>query len=165
MSERAVPESRLGAQKEIAWDDGTSAGKRSIAGAGHAVKFKAQGKNIDLVGVRIFCSRYGQPSPPNEDAYVWLCDSDFKRLATFPVPYSTFTRGEPKWITIPLKRTRVPDQFVLCVGFNPTSTKGVYVHYDAAAGGQSFTGLPGSASRAFDKGDWLIRAVVQEGGD
>ena len=111
--------------------------------------------------MRVFGSRYGQPAPPAENAYVWLCDADFKLLSVFRFPYGSFQRGVEQWVTIPVKPTLVPERFIVCVGFNPTATKGVYVHHDSAGGGQSLLGLPGRDSRPFEKGDWLIRAVLQ----
>ena len=150
------------AQKELAHDDGASTGKRSVAGSGHAVRFEAHSKNCYLTAVRIYGSRYGQPAPPAENAYIWLCDADFKLLSPFPFSYANFERGNEKWVTIPIKPIRVPQRFIIGVGFNPTATKGVYVHHDAAGSGNSLLGLPGRDSRPFEKGDWLIRAVVQE---
>ncbi len=161
-SSGATPPRLSPAQKELARDDGTSAGRRSVAGSGHAVRFDAPGKNYYLTSVRVYGSRYGQPTPPPENAYIWLCDADFKLLSVFLFAYGTFQRGEPQWVTIPVKPTNVPERFILCVGFNPTSAKGVYVHHDAAASGDSLLGLPGRDSRSFDKGDWLIRAVLQQ---
>lgn len=154
----------LGTPKELAHDDGASAGKRSLAGSGHAVRFEAPGKDF-LTAVRFFGSRYGQATPPSENAHAWLCDSDFKLIAPFPFPYSSLARGEPKWVTIPIKPTRVPERFIVCVGFNPTATKGFFVHHDNTAGTNSLTGLPGRPGQPFEKGNWLIRAVIQEAGD
>ena len=151
-----------GPRKELAKDDGVSAGKLSSAGSGHAVRFDAPGKECYLTAVRIFGSRYGQPQPPRENASIWLCDAEFKKIAEFPCPYYLFQRGDPKWVTIPVKPTQVPAEFIICVGFNPTGTKGVFVHHDAAGSGSSYLGLPGSKGRPFGKGDWLIRATVQE---
>ncbi len=151
----------LSGGKELLRDDGQSGGKRSMAGGGHAVKFDAPSKDCKLTGVRIFGSRYGQPTPPAEDAHVWLCDAEMKTLATFTVPYSSFARGEPKWVTVPVAPTSVPEHFMVCVGFNPTATKGVFVHHDNSASGSSFVGLPGATPKPFEKGDWLIRAVVR----
>jgi RNA polymerase sigma-70 factor (ECF subfamily) len=148
--------------QELAQDDGVSAGMRSMAGSGHAVRFNAPGKDRYLTAVRIYGSRYGQPQPPRENASIWLCDTAFKKIAEFPVPYAYFVRGDPKWVTIPIKPTLVPPEFVVCVGFNPTATKGVYVHHDSSGSGSSFTALPGAKGQPFDKGDWLIRALVQE---
>jgi RNA polymerase sigma-70 factor (ECF subfamily) len=151
--------------QELAQDDGVSAGKRSMAGSGHAVRFTAPGKDSYLTAVRIYGSRYGQAQPPRENAYLWLCDAEFKQIAEFPFAYGTFVRGEEKWVNIPVKPVRVPAEFVVCVGFNPTATKGVYVHHDNGGSGSSFMGLPGSKGRTFDQGDWLIRAVVQDAKD
>ena len=148
--------------QELAKDDGVSAGIRSMAGSGHAVRFNAPGKESYLTAVRIYGSRYGQPQPPRENASIWLCDSEFKKIAEFPVPYAYFTRGDPKWVTTPVKPTLVPQEFVVCVGFNPTATKGVYVHHDSSGNGSSFIALPGGKGQPFNKGDWLIRALVQE---
>jgi hypothetical protein len=133
-----------------------------VAGSGHAVRFTALGTNSYLTAVRLFGSRYGQAAPPKEDAFVWLCDGDFKLIATFPFPYSTFERGDARWVTIPIKPTLVPQRFVVCVGFNPTATKGVLVHHDTAGSGDSFLGLPGRKGQLFQTGDWLLRAIVQE---
>ena len=142
-----------------------SAGKRSVAGSGHAVRFTAPGKDSYLTSVRIFGSRYGQPQAPRENASVWLCDAEFKKIAEFACPYASFERGEPKWVTVPVKPVRVPPEFVVCVGFNPTATKGVFVHHDNGGSGDSFLALPGGKGRAFAQGDWLIRAVVQDARD
>ena len=67
--------------KELAKDDGVSAGNRSVAGSGHAVRFEAPGKGYYLTAVRIFGSRYGYPQPPRENASVWLCDTGFTKIA------------------------------------------------------------------------------------
>ena len=150
---------------ELAKDDGVSAGKLSAGGSGHAVRFTAPSKDCYLTAVRIYGSRYGRPQAPRENAFVWLCDSDFKPIAEFPFPYSTLERGEAKWVTIPAKPTRLPPEFVICVGFNPTGTKGVYVHHDSGGSGASYLALPGGKSRPFEKGDWMIRPVVQDAKD
>jgi serine/threonine protein kinase/formylglycine-generating enzyme required for sulfatase activity len=148
--------------KELAKDGGSSAGQSSERGSGHAVRFEAPSKDCYLMAVRIFGSRYGDPQPPRENAFVWLCDTSFQKIAEFAVPYSYFVRGGPRWVTIPVRPTKVPLDFIVCVGFNPTRTKGVYVHYDSGGSGSSFLGLPGGMGQPFDKGDWLIRAVVRE---
>jgi hypothetical protein len=151
-----------GPARELARDDGVSAGKLSTAGSGHAVRFEAPSKESYLTAVRIYGSRYGEAQPPRENASIWLCDTGFKKIAEFPCPYSRFERGDPEWVTVPVKPTQVPPGFIVCVGFNPTGTKGVYVHYDSGSSGGSFLALPGGKGQPFGKGDWLIRAVVQE---
>lgn len=147
---------------EVAHDDGQQAGKSSMAGGGHAVKFESgPGAPAYLTSIRLYGSRYGLPKAPKEDFHVWLCDEDFKQIAEFDFPYSKFVRGRPKWVTLKTKPTKVPDKFTICVGFNPTGTKGVYVGYDQEASGNSLIGLPGRNARAFSKGDWLIRATFE----
>lgn len=147
--------------QELSRDDGTPVGKRSMAGSGHVVKFEAPSKGCTLVAVKLYGSRYGTPTPPNENANIYLCDENLKTIATFPVPYSKFIRGEPKWYTIPVKATNLPPKFVICAAFKPTATKGVYVHHDASGSGSSSMGLPGGTVAGFEKGDWMIRAVVR----
>jgi hypothetical protein len=150
---------------ELALDDGQPAGKSSIAGSGHAVRFEANGTNCFLTEVRMFGSRYGLPEPPKENFHVWLCDKGFKPIADFPFPYSSFPyagEGEGKWVTLKVPPTRVPPEFVICVCFNPTATKGIYANYDKEAGGHSFVALPGREDAPFKKGDWLIRACLDQ---
>src|SRR5438552_2829541 len=99
-------------------------------------------------------------SPPDQDFHVYLCDSDGKTIKDFPFPYKTFLRGGDRWYTLKLEATEVPKKFIVCLSFNPSASKGVYVHYDAKVDGDSRVGLPGELNDAFDKGDWMIRAIV-----
>jgi RNA polymerase sigma-70 factor (ECF subfamily) len=146
---------------ELAVDDGKSAGKKSLGGSGHAVAFEADGEGQKLVAVKIFGSRYGAQQPPAEDFHVYLCDADGKQIKDFAFPYKLFLRGGDRWVTLKLAEpTEVPKNFILCVSFNPTQSKGVYVHYDKASDGDSRTGLPGELNDAFAQGDWMIRATV-----
>jgi RNA polymerase sigma-70 factor (ECF subfamily) len=148
---------------EIAVDDGVAAGKKSIAGSGHAVVLEAPSDGGKLVAVKIFGSRYGTPQPPVEDFHVWLCDGDGKQVKEFAFPYKLFLRGDPKWVTLklpePAELPKAGEKFILCVGFDPQQTKGVYVHYDKHADGDNRTGLPGQLNDTFGQGDWMIRAV------
>jgi hypothetical protein len=151
------------APQELAWDDGKSTGQRSIAGTGHAVRFGAPGDSCYLTEVRLYGSRYGYPAPPAENFHVWLCDQDFKVISDNPFPYSKFTRGNPRWVGLKLsKPVKVPPEFIICVGFNPTGTKGVYVHFDGESSGYSLVGLPGEPGEEFSEGDWMIRAKVEK---
>lgn len=147
---------------ELAHDDGRAAGKNSIAGGGHGVRFNVLGDSWYLTSVRIHGSRYGQPHAPNEDFHVWLCDKDFKVIADFPFPYAKFARGNPKWVKLKIPPTNVPQDFIICVGFNPTGTKGVFVSRDQEGGGDSLSGLPDRGNGTFNQGDWLIRANVDQ---
>jgi hypothetical protein len=147
---------------ELARDDDKPAAKKSIAGSGHAVAFDAGGDGWHLTSVRLFGSRYGAAKPPAESFKITLCDETFQRIADFQAPYSTFQRGDAKWVTIPMTPTRVPAKFIICVTFNPTATNGVFLHHDAATEGGSLTGLPGEKPSPFQSGDWLLRATLDQ---
>jgi len=160
----AAPAQKKAASKpsERAYDDGKSAGKSSIAGGAHAVKFEGE-KDCQVLTVRIYGSRYGTPQPPQEKFKIVLADADNQTIEEMEFPYSVFKRGEPAWYTVKLpKPVDVPATFYVVVDFNPEQTKGVYVHYDAEASGHSFTGstTDNVKPESFDKGDWMIRAMV-----
>jgi tetratricopeptide (TPR) repeat protein len=149
-----------GAFSELARDDGTSAGKRSIAGAAQGVKFQAPCDGAKIVAVRIYGSRYGTAQPPAENFRIWVADANSKQIAEFSLPYSKFERGDPAWVNLPVKPTEVPRTFSVFVDFDAQRTKGVYVHYDAAADGNSVTADRSGKVTPFRDGDWMIRAVV-----
>jgi hypothetical protein len=151
-----------GKTQELTHDDGQAAGKSSIAGGGHAVRFQVPDDSWYLTSVRIHGGRYGRSQPPREDFHIWLCDRQLNQIADFPIPYAKFARGASKWVTLEVKPTLVPQEFIICVGFNPTATKGVYVSHDdkANSDGTSMTGLPSGEPKLLEKGDWLIRATV-----
>jgi hypothetical protein len=153
-----------GNPREVARDDGTSAGKRSIAGAGHAVGFDAPGGDWYLTAVRVFGSRYGTNDPPEEKFTVFLLDEKNRRIAEFPFAYARFERGDPEWVELDVSPTLVPAKFVVGVDFQPTARRGVFVHHDAATDGGSATGLPGRGFAKFAKGDWMIRVKVDRKG-
>jgi hypothetical protein len=146
---------------ELANDDGASVAMKSFAGSGHAVRFKAPAANLYLTAVKIYGNRYGYPQAPAENFHVWLCDESGKSISDFPFPYSSFERGDPTWVTLTTKPTKVPPKFIICVGFNPTQTKGVMVHYAKKASGSSLMGLPGRPLSPFTAGEWMIRAEVR----
>ena len=156
----AEPGALTGKPRELAHDDGTSAGKRSIAGAGHAVAFEAPGEGWYLTRVRVYGSRYGAAEAPEEKFTVFLLDERHRRVAEFPFPYAAFERGGPAWVDLDVPPTLVPAKFVVGADFQPTARKGVFVHHDAAGGGRSTTGVPGRELGKFEGGDWMIRAVV-----
>jgi hypothetical protein len=149
------------ATREVARDDGQEAGKRSIAGGGHAVRFEAPGEGWSLTSVKVHGARYGYPKPPAEDFHVYLCDDKFRKIAEFPFPYARFKRGRSEWVTLKVKPTPVPVKFIIGVGFNPEATKGVYVSHDGAGDGKSLVGLPDDESEPFPKGDWMIRGTLE----
>ena len=87
-----------------------------------------------------------------------MCDKDFKLIADFTYPYAKFSRGNPKWVELRVKPTAVPREFVICLNFDPTSTKGVYVSHDEE--GKGLVGLPGKQAGSFTGGDWMIRVTA-----
>ena len=148
---------------ELSHDNGTMSGKNSIAGGGHAVKFKVEGDSNYVTSVSLHGSRYGMPQPPREDFHVWICDSNFKPIATFKFRYSSFTRSDPDWKKFTIKPTKVPEEFIVCFGFNPQATKGVYVSHDNKPSETSMIGIPGRGSpQPFSQGNWLIRCKVEK---
>ena len=59
----------------------------------------------------------------------------------------------------------MPPKFIVCFGFNPHQTKGVYVSDDAKNSENSLIGVPGKGEpRAFAQGDWMIRCKVENRG-
>ncbi|MAD79701.1 MAG: SHD1 domain-containing protein [Pirellulaceae bacterium] len=148
-----------GKPQELTRDDGTPAGKKSFP-RGIASSFEAPAKGYYITSVRIHGGRYGQSQPPKEDFHISLCDKDFKLIADFEIPYSKFARGNPKWVALRIKPTEVPPEFVVCLNFNPTSTKGVFVSHDQE--GKSLVGLPGKRAGSFTGGDWMIRVSVDQ---
>ena len=151
-----------GALLEVKYDDDKSVSKKSMAGGGHVIRFEKPSGEWFLTSVSIFGSRYGARRPPREDFHIWLCDEDFKVVSDFPIPYSKFPRGAPKWVHLKVKPTKIPPNFIICAGFNPSARKGVFVHYDAESSDHSFTGLPGRQPRPFAGGDWMIRVGLDQ---
>jgi hypothetical protein len=147
---------------ELSRDDGKAAGKRSIAGAGHAARFDSPGPGWYLTKVTVHGSRYGTARPPAENFRVWLCDKDFKAIREFPFPFSRFERGEPTWVALDMPPTLVPKEFCVCVAFNPTGAKGVFVSHDQESSGFSMTGIPGQEGVQFKQGDWMIRVSLDQ---
>src|SRR5262249_25840179 len=130
-SETIQPKMLTGKPRDLVLDDGQAAGKKSIAGSAHAVRFEVSDDASYLTAVQLLGSRYGTPAPSG-DFSVWLCDEQFNPISEFKFPYAKFQRGEPRWVSLDIKSpTKVPKKFIVCFGFNPTATKGVYVSHDA----------------------------------
>ncbi len=157
-----APKALRGHPVELKRDDGIAAGKASLAGGGHAVRFEVPGEDYYLLGVSLHGIRYGGQPPKDEKFHVWLCDEEFKPVADFPLPYTALESGGQKWVRLPIPPTLVPAKFIICVGFNPTASRGFFLDHDAAGSGLSLTGLPGKEGSPFGKGDWMIRATVDQ---
>jgi len=151
-------------------DDGTSDGKRSIAGGGHAKRFAAPGGGEwYLTAVSVFGSRYGPPQAPAGATFeIGLCDAEMKPIVVWKQPQALFPRGEAKWVRVAVPPTRVPPGekgFHVCLQFRPTATQGVFMHFDSSNAKQdehaSFTAIPGQAGELFAAGEWMIRAEIE----
>lgn len=161
-AEQATAESDASEADSLKYHDGTADGKRSIAGTGEMITFGAPA-GTKIGAIRIHGSRYGVAKAPDESFLVYVQSGDQKRvLHTELVPYSTFERGEEKWVTVKFKEpVEVTPRFWVTLDFRAEKTKGVYVSYDSSTGGKhSRLGLPGiKASETKDKGDWMIEAA------
>ena len=79
------------------------------------------------------------------------------------VPYARFRRGQSRWVTLKFDEPmEVPEKFWVIFDFGAERTKGVYVSYDTATGGQhSRIGLPGAESEKVDfGGDWMVQLML-----
>jgi hypothetical protein len=151
--------------RELSHDNGVMASKSSIAGGGHAVKFKVDGDSWQVVSVSLHGSRYGEARPPKENFKIWICDAKFEPIATFEFPYSSYVRGKPGWKNFRVRPTRVPQEFIVCFGFDPHQTKGIFVSHDDKPSETSLIGVPGQGDpKPFTKGNWLIRCKVEKRG-
>ncbi len=102
------------------------------------------------------------PKPPPDKFQVWICNANFRPIATFRFPYAAYTRENAVWKSFKIRPTKVPKEFIVCFGFNPQATKGVYVSYDGKPSKTSFVGIPGrNGPVPFTKGNWLIRCKVE----
>jgi hypothetical protein len=158
----ATPEELTGKATELSADDEEPAGKQSTADSGHAVGFETADDSFYLTAIKIHGARYGSPQAPKEDFVLTLCDENFEVISSFKLPYSKFSFGEMKWVKLEVKPTLVPKNFAVFVEFNPTQRKGVFVSHDGAVNHKSYSGLPGKKPRPATKGDWLIRAEVDQ---
>jgi hypothetical protein len=162
-SETIARNKLTGQPMKLDLDDGTSDGKRSIAGGGHARKFKSPaGGKWYVVAVSVYGSRYGPPKAPATKFDVALCDAEIKAITQWQHPYATFPYGDPQWVRIEVPPTRAPEEFAICLNFRPTATSGVFVHSDSSRSGDSQVATPGKPGKALDAGEWMIRVELDQ---
>ena len=145
-------------------DDGSQENKRSMTGAGHAVRFECPDDDKWYVkAVSVHGSRYGTPKAPNEDFQVVVASDDLTRRREFQKPYSLFDRGEEDWVRFGIGPVEVQGAFHVAVFFNPTRTKGVYVGIDSDSSPTHSATIvatkPGEMESDLE-GDWMIRVYV-----
>ncbi|MCU0726129.1 MAG: S41 family peptidase [Planctomycetes bacterium] len=149
--------------RELARDDGTMVGKRSLAGSGHSVTFDRPAGKHWIRAVRVHGARYGGGYDPADTFFtVAITDPDGKVLKETPAPYSLFAPGTLAWVDVPLEpAVPAPARFTVNLSFAPTATKGVFVGIAGSKEAASTSGLPGTATTPLEAGrGWMIRAVV-----
>jgi len=149
----------------LSYDDGKSDGSRSIAGATQTMVFDKPAGDWSLVQVWLHGSRYGYPAPPSENFDIYVCDAQMNVLKEYQRAYSTFGRGDAKWVVMPLEPVLLTDKFYVLFHFHAEQTKGVFVHYDTSvAESHSWVGAWGGETKPMrEKSDWMIRAVIAPG--
>jgi len=161
---KASPTPPVGS-KTLLYDDGKSDGKTSIAGATQTIVFEKPAGDWSLAQLHVFGSRYGYPAAPAENFDIYVCDGQMNVLKQYQRAYSTFDRGDPRWVIMPLERVLLTDKFYVLIHFHAEKTKGVYVHYDTSVPeAHSWVGVWGGETKPMkDQSDWMIRAVIAPG--
>ncbi|MEM8680982.1 MAG: hypothetical protein AAGF97_16680 [Planctomycetota bacterium] len=150
-------------------DDGTQESKRSMTGAGHAVRFECpDDEQWYVTSIAIHGSRYGTPRAPRDKFSVVVASDDMQRVAKTAKPYSMFKRGEEEWVKFDIRPVEVPKDFQVMVFFNPTQRKGVYVGVDensAPTHSMTVTSDSPTETKSDIAGDWMIQAFVSKSPD
>ena len=146
----------------LSYVDNTAEGVRSIAGSGHAVKYRRPADGKYLMAVEIFAHRYGHYTAPTEDFHVYVLDEERKLIQACPVPYSRIEWGFPRWYTLPLPAVEVPEEYYVALTFNPHQTKGIYLGLDKSVErSHSYIGRPTTGFEPVgEKFDWMVRSVL-----
>ncbi len=142
-------------------DDGSQESKRSMTGAGQAVRFECPDDQKWYVrAISVHGSRYGAAQPPNEDFQVIVANDDLSQRQEINRPYRLFKRGKEDWVRIGVDPVEVEGAFHVATFFNPTQTKGVYVGIDTDSAPTHSAVLlasdPGEKKSDLE-GDWMIR--------
>ena len=143
-------------------DNGIQTGMESISGSGHAVQFTRPGNARYVEAVQIFASRYGTPTPPDEDFHLYLLNDRQQVLADVTFPYSLIERGDMKWHTLRTPSIEVPENFTVALAFNPHQTKGIYLAYSGTNGPTCYSliGLPGDGFELWKPVEWMVRPTL-----
>ena len=160
---------------EVKYDTGKSDGRRSMGGAGPALRIKVsdfvpkaeKAQTIKLHGFRVFASRYGAGYDLDEtmiDAAVLHADGTVLWKGQFP--YGRFGY-RAKWISLALDKPADLGKLTgatLTLALDPHAqrTKGVYFHYSKdPKESHSATGSVGRGFRDAPDVEWLIRAYLK----
>jgi hypothetical protein len=143
----------------LSYDDGQMDNKQSISGCAETMLFRAPEGSWRMDGIKLFGGRYGTPEPPAEDLSIYVCDKDFNLVKTINLPYSTFKGYDLMWYDLKFEPVDVPSRFYVCVDFNATGQKGVYVGKDTSVKrSHSYMAMPYSyVNDMRGNEDWMIR--------
>lgn len=161
---------------EIKYDTGKSDGRKSIGGAGPALRFKVsdvapkaeKAQTIKLHGLRLYASRYGSGYDP-ADAVVKVAVLDPAGGVRWrgEFPYARFSY-KPGWVELVLETPAELGQLgegggTLTVALDPQAhrTKGIFFHYNKEP--ETSHSLVGSVARGFKAAaerEWMIRVYV-----
>ena len=110
------------AEKELKHDDGKQAGRKSAAGTGHAITFKAPRGKWWVRAVAVYGARYGGGYDPKMTPFdVTVCDADMRALTGTEAMYSEFRSGAFSWVDVELTEPiQVTAPFHVVVAFDPT---------------------------------------------
>jgi hypothetical protein len=146
----------------LSYVDNTAEGARSIAGSGHAVKYRRPADGKYLMAVEIFAHRYGHFTAPAEDFHVYVLDEKRKVIQAHPVPYSRIEWGFPRWYALTLPAVEVPEEYYIALAFNPHHTKGIFLGLDESVKrSHSYIGRPTTGFEPVgEKFDWMVRSVL-----
>jgi hypothetical protein len=147
---------------DLAYGDGMPDGKRSFGGGGHLVMFDAGAEGRWLNAVRMYGSRYGSATPPDEDFHLYVVDSFGVVLRDVSLPYSLWECGDDYWRELPIPPIEVPQQFGIGLTFNAHQTKGVYVGLENVTESHSYSWLPGADAEPMWESDWAVVATVED---
>lgn len=146
----------------LQYGDGVMDGRKSIGGGGHLIFFDAGKESRWLNKVEMFGSRYGYPTPPDEDFHLHVVDGNGAILRRVALPYSLWARGNEYWRDFAIRPIQVPQRFGIGLTFNAEQTKSVYVGTDAGPVSCSYSWPPGQQGEPVQGADWMVRATVED---
>ena len=138
--------------------------KRSMSGAGHAVRFTCpDDEKWYITAVSIHGARYGTRRAPRDKFRIQIANADLTAQIESRHRYSLFERGAEKWVRFKIAPVEVQGEFRVAAFFDPTRTKGVYVGIDRDSESSHSTSISASESNSEGQpleGNWMMRVYV-----
>ena len=148
--------------EELKYGDGKPDGKKSLTASGHLIWFDAGKKDLWLNGLEVYGGRYGDAVSLGDEFHVHLVGAGAQVYRRVALPYILWPRGKQGWLKVPLPPIQVPQKFGVCLSFQPTKARGVWVFTDDVEDGHSYAWLPGEKPLKLKGGAWMVRATVGE---